>query len=177
MDKIANPLRAIGELLAGRAQPVVTPERLAASAIYDLQYRMAVIASAFEMHSKPHGVSQRRIHAARLKLLQFIACRPRLLAVLRDWSQAQHDAQLSIATSQRLRRGFLGDQMHEDVVTFLVARGILVWSGSHVATGPGSDWLTQLHSATIEQGIFAMERDVLEELLDVRITNAMLEGW
>src|SRR6202049_295348 len=120
MDKIANPLQAIGELLAGHAQPVVAPERLAPSAIYDLQYRMAVTASTFEMHSKPHGMNQRRIHAARLKLLQFVASRPRLLAVLRNWSKAQHDAQLSISTSQRLRRGFLGDQMHEDVVTFLV---------------------------------------------------------
>ena len=124
MDKIANPLKAIGELLAGRAQPVVVPERLAPSAIYDLQYRVAVIASALEMHAKPYGLNQRRIHAARLKLLQFIACRPRLLGMFRSWSQAQHDAQLSFATSQRLRRGFLGDQMHEDVVALLVARGV-----------------------------------------------------
>ena len=177
MDKPINPLQAIGELLAGRAQPVIAPERLAPSAIYDLQYRMAVIASAFEIHAKPYAFSQRRIHAARLKLLQFIACRPWLLGMLRRWGEAQHDAQLSMATSQRLRRGFLGDQMHEDVVAFLLARGMLIWSGSHIAAGPGADWLRQLHSANIEHGLFSVERDALEKMLNIRITNAMLEGW
>ena len=177
MDKIPQPLQALGELLGGRAQPVFAPERLAPSATYDLQYRIAVIASAFQLHAKPDRFSQQRIHAARLKLLQFISCRPWLLGMVRSWSKSQHDAQLSIVTSQRLRRGFLGDQMHEHVVTFLVARGILNWSGSHISAGPDVGWLGQLHSANLQHNFFPVERGVLEELRSIRITNTMLEGW
>jgi hypothetical protein len=177
MDKISNPIHALANLLSGRAQPIVVPERLAPSAIYDLEYRMSVIAAAFEIHAKPYGVAgQRRVAAVRLKLLQFVACRPWLTAMMREWSGAQHDAQLAMASSQRLRRGFLGDQMHEDVMEFLVARGVFVRIGSHIVSGNMS-FLTDLYSASVERGLFPAERRVLHELLDVQITNAMLEGW
>lgn len=176
MDNISNPLHSLAELLAGRAQLIVAPERLAPSAFYDLRYRMSVIAAAFEIHAKPYGLGQRRLHAGRLKLLQFIACRPWLIDMMREWSAAQSDAQLSIASSQRLRRGFLGDQMHEDVVAFLVARGVLAKIGSHIVS-VNADFLTDLYSVSLEQALFSAERRVLHELLNIQITNAMLEGW
>jgi hypothetical protein len=177
MNKIKNPLHEIGELLSNRALPVIAPERLAPSAIYDLQYRMAVFASAFEIHAKPYAFGQRRIHSARLKLLQFIACRPWLVGMVRKWSEARYDAQLSLATSQRLRRGFLSDQMHEDVVAFLVARGVLDRSGAHLITSAHGDFLTRLHLTNIKEDLFSVERTVLKDLLAVQITNPMLEGW
>lgn len=177
MDRVANPLEAIGELLAGRARPVIALERLAPSATYDLQYRIAVIAAAFELHAKPAGQSDRRILAPRLKLLQFIACRPWLLDMVRKWSKAQGDAQLLLATSQRLRHGYLGDQTHEEVISFLIARGMLAWSAPHVRKGPGYEWLRQVYAASAEQELFCAERAVLKDLLGIRITNPMLEGW
>lgn len=177
MDRVANPLEAIGELLAGRARPVIALERLAPSATYDLQYRTAVIAAAFELHAKPVGQGDRRILAPRLKLLQFIPCRPWLLDMVRRWSKAQGDAQLLLATSQRLRHGYLGDQTHEEVLAFLIARGMLAWSPPHVTAGPGFEWLRQVYVASVEREIFCAERAVLKDLLGIRITNAMLEGW
>jgi len=39
---------ALGELLTGRARPIISPERLAPSAIYDLKYRIAVVGAAFD---------------------------------------------------------------------------------------------------------------------------------
>jgi len=177
MDKADNPLRMIGELLEGRARPTIHPERVAPSSVYDLQYRIAVVASAFELHSKPFAVTSRRIQSVRLKLLQFIACRPALTHMLEQWSKAQHDAQLSMDLSQRLRRGFLADQMHDDVVGFLIARGELNHSGQYLAIGHEEHMLHDLHLANVRLGLFAAEREALQTLTAVRITNAMLEGW
>ncbi len=177
MDRIANPLEAIGELLTGRARPVIAMERLAPSAIYDVRYRVAVIAAAFELHAKPMAQGERRILAPRLKLLQFIACRPWLLDMVRRWSEAQGDAQLLLATSQRLRHGYLGDETHEEVLSFLIARGMLAWSAPHVTTGPRIELLRGVYVASVEQELFCAEREVLKDLLGIRITNAMLEGW
>ncbi len=177
MDRVVSPIHDLAELLSGRAQPVVIPERLAPSASYDLRYRIAVIAAAFEIHAKPFGVSgQRRISAGRLKLLQFVARRPWLIEMVRDWSGSQHDAQLAMTASQRLRRGFLGDQMHEDVIEFLVARGVFVRLGGHIVSDSMA-FLMQVYSGVVDENLFPAERDVLQELLDVKITNDMLEGW
>jgi hypothetical protein len=177
MANAVDSIQFLAELLSGQAIPVVSSERLAPSTFYDLRYRIFVIASAFEIHAKPYAPNMRRIQGARLKLLQFIACRPWLLGMVRVWSKAQHDAQLSMASSQRLRRGFLGDTMHDDVVSFLVARGILSRMNSHLADGPNTAWLGQLHSRITEEELFGRERHVLKELVSVKITNAMLEGW
>ena len=177
MDNAQDPLQMIGEMLVGRALPTVNPERVAPSSVYDLQYRIAIIASAFELHAKPFAVTSRRIQSMRLKFLQFIACRPTLTQMVEDWSKTQHDAQLSLALSQRMRRGFLGDQMHDDVISFLVARGQLKRSGQFLATGLEMRMLRELHAVNVENGLFSAERQVLARLGPVRITNAMLEGW
>jgi len=175
MSKSDNPIATLADLLAGHAQPIIVPERLAPSAFYDLQYRLFVIAAAFEIHGdSPLG--QRRINATRLKLLQFIAMRPWLLSMVRQWSAARNDAQVSFF-SQRLRRGFLGDTMHDNVIGFLVARGILVWSGKFLTAGKVIGQLQELFTDAVGLNLFSTERATLEELKDIRITNDMLEGW
>jgi hypothetical protein len=176
----SNPLQLLAELLqSGRANPAISLKRLASSSFYDLQYRMFVIAATFEIHSKQFGLQQRRIGAARLKLLQFVACRPWLMPIVRNWSEAEHDPQTLLHSSQRLRRGFIADSMHDDVVDLLVARNILVrlGTGTHLASGANVDLLAKLHLAGVEQELFSAERRILQELLDVRVTSNMLEGW
>lgn len=177
MDNSVSAIHVLGELLSGHATPVVVPGRLAPSAVYDLQYRTAVVAAAFEFHAKPYGIDKRRIHAGKLKLLQFIASRPGLMPMVQQWSDSQGDAQLSLAASQRLRRGFLSDLMHDDVIAFLAARGILVESGSHLVSEAGKGFLHEFYTATAEQGLFVSERVTLEKLRGIQITNVMLEGW
>ncbi len=174
----ATALRTlVGLLQSGRAQPLVNPDRLAPSAVYDLHYRMFIIASAFELHAKPYVLGQRRINAARLKLLQFVAIRPWLVPVIRQWSETQGYAQQSILSPQQLRRGFLGDEMHDNVVTFLVARGVFVRMDAHLASGLNTDLLKRLYSAGIENRLFSMGVRALRELIDIKISNDMLEGW
>lgn len=173
-----NPLRSLADLMRGTgAQPIVSPERPAPSTIYDLQYRLVVNACAFETHARTDLTSTRRLQAAKLKLLQFIAIRPWLLPVVRQWSASQSEPQLLLLYSQYLRRGFLGDTMHDDVIAFLEARNILIRVGAHLITGNNSDVVTSWHLAAVKHDLFADERLVLQEIRTVRITNRMLEGW
>ena len=170
-----NPLETLAGLLSGRAKVIFAPERLAPSAFYDLLYRMFIIAAVFELHSEPAFGTQ-RIAAARLKLLQFIGCRPWLLPMVRQWSETRQDAQLSMLSSRPLRRGYLADTMHDDVIGFLVARSILTWSSKHLAVG-NIDLLRNLYSRAVGDDLFTTERATIRELGDVTITNHMLEGW
>jgi hypothetical protein len=157
------------------AKPKMRIERLAPSAIYDLDYRVFVVAAAFERHAKAAPPIGRRIHATRLKLLQFIAIRPRLLPVIQTWSTAKPDEELTF-TTQDLRRGFLGDQMFDSVVAFLVARGALEWMDTQLVEGKNAVLLRVIHTAAIDNGLFELERQTIEALGGIKITVRMLEG-
>ena len=157
------------------AKPKMRIERLAPSAIYDLDYRVFVVAAAFERHAQPAPPIGRRIHATRLKLLQFIAIRPRLLPIIRAWSAAKPDEELTF-TTQDLRRGFLGDQMFDSVVAFLVARGALEWMDTHLVEGKNAALLSAINTAAIDSGLFELERQTIEGLASIKITVHMLEG-
>lgn len=160
-------------LQSSQAQPRLRTERLVPSAIYDLDYRIFVIAAAFELHAKEAPPIRRRIHATKLKLLQFIAIRPRLMSFIRSWSAAGDDETFA---AYDLRRGFLGDRMYDAVVAFLVARGALEWMGTHLAAGSNAELLANIYTAAVSADLFVSERRTLEELAHVRVTVRMLEG-
>jgi hypothetical protein len=173
-----NALEILAGLLqSGKARPDVNPARLAPSAIYDLHYRMIIVASAFEIHARPYLLGQRRIATSRLKLLQFVAMRPSLVSVMRKWSESQGFAQESILAPHQLRRGFLNDEIHDCVVSFLVARGLLGRMESHLVSVESSDFLKNLYSAALQYDLFSASLHALRELADITITNKMLEGW
>lgn len=167
----------VGLLQSGKARPDVSPDRLAPSAIYDLSYRMVIVASAFEVHARPYILERRRIATSRLKLLQFVAVRPWLVRVIRKWSESQGYAQQSILAPHQLRRGFLSDEMHDNVVSFLVAHGFLERMDSHLVSVNNSGFLKHLHSTALQNGFFSPSVQALKELVDITITNKMLEGW
>jgi hypothetical protein len=179
MAKLGQPIKKLAGLLEGtEATPVVVPSRLAPSAIYDVEYRTCVVAIAFEAFARPFGIGgQRRISAAKLKLLQFVVLRPWLLPAIREWSEGLAQGSLDLAYPVRIRRGFLSDTAHEDVVDLLVACGVFVRHGSHLLTGQKSGYLRETTKALTEAGLFQNERQVISELDDVKLTNNMLEGW
>lgn len=179
MPKLGQPIKTLVALLQGSAaKPVIVPSRLAPSAIYDVEYRTAVIGLLFEKFAKPFGLSgHRRISAARLKLLQFITLRPWLLPAIREWSKGTDQGALAIAHSIRIRRGFLSDTAHDDVINFLVACGIFFRHESHLVSGQKDHSLAEIASSIEERDLFAREREVILELDEVKITNSMLEGW
>jgi hypothetical protein len=177
---MANPTaleRLRGILESGGARPNINPSRLAPSAVYDLEYRVSIIASVFEIHSKSYLLGKRRMRASHMKLLQFVAIRPWLVPVIRQWSESLGFAQQSMFSPQQLRRGFLGDREHDSVVAFLVARGVVERIDAHVVSGANADVLMRLHLAATKNELFSASLQALRDLTEIRITNDMLEGW
>jgi len=179
VNEHGHPIKKLAALLNGSdARPVVVPSRLAPSATYDVDYRTAVIALVFEAFSKPFGEGpRRRISAARLKLLQFVAVRPWLLPAIREWSEGLAQGSLDLTHSVRIRRGFLSDTAHEDVIDLLVACGIFVRQGSHVVTGEKANHLEVIAKSITQNGLFEDERRMISILAGLRLTQSMLEGW
>jgi hypothetical protein len=175
----SSPLERLAALLdASGAQPDITPERLAPSTVYDLEYRVLIVAMAFQIHAASDKYSNRpRIPSRRLKLLQFIAMRPWLVSVIREWSLSRHNAQRSLDSKEGLRRGFISDTMHDDVLDFLVAAGALRREELHVVPGTNSSVIFDLYSEALGRSLFDAELTALRQLKAIVITNEMLEGW
>ena len=167
----------LSELLIGTsAAPYVNPERIAPSTVYDLQYRMFVVAACLRVSGRVEGAF-RKISANKLRLLQFVAMRPWLLDVVREWSASRKDRQRSLQSSQSLRRGFLSDGMHDNLIDYLVATGCLFKQKGQIAEPISSVILSDLFDASEKDGLFTTETDAIRELDEIVITNDMLEGW
>lgn len=174
-----RPLERLAALLAASgAEPDLHPDRLAPSTIYDLEYRVLIVAMAFQMHAGTDRFSARpRIQGRRLKLLQFVAMRPWLVPVIRGWSDSRRDAQRSLDYEEGLRRGFISDTMHECVMEFLVAAGALRREGLYVIPGTKSSVIFDLYAEALNRTLFRAEVEALHQLKAIAITNEMLEGW
>lgn len=177
-----EPSRAIenlaGLLQGSSAKPLLVPSRLAPSAIYDSQYRVAVICLVFDAFAKSQSIlTERKISAARMKLLQFATIRPWLLPAIQEWSEESGQAPLSLAYSTRIRRGFLSDTAYDDVMNFLVACRLFIREGGQIALGAKGGEVARIVKAIKEQGLFLSEGQAIAVLGDIKITNNMLEGW
>jgi hypothetical protein len=174
-----QPLERLAALLAASgAEPDLNAGRLAPSTIYDLEYRVLVVAMAFQMHAATDRFSSRpRIQGRRLKLLQFVAMRPWLVPVIREWSASRRDAQRSLDFEEGLRRGFISDTMHERVMGFLIAASALRREDLFVVPGIKSSIIFDLYAEARRHSLFESEGAALHQLEDIIITNEMLEGW
>ncbi len=179
MPENLGPIHQLAALLEEvKAEPVIVPARLAPSAIYDVEYRTAIVALVFARFAKPAGpVGNRKMSSARLKLLQFITLRPWLLPAVRQWSDAGKQSGFAFGHPMRIRRGFLSDSAHDDVISYLVACGRLVRAETQIISGTSSGALKDVAESIVENELFASERSVIEQLADINITNEMLEGW
>lgn len=164
-------------LSASTASPYARPERVAPSTFYDLDYRVCIVACCFEVHAKQDETLYKRLHSAKLKLLQFIAIRSWLLPVVKEWSKSRNDPQRSVWSSQSLRRGFLGDAMHDEVIDYLVAAGLMAKAQNYLTTSHADLRLNTLYAEILSSQLFVVERNTIGELSNLTITNAMLEGW
>jgi hypothetical protein len=174
-----QPIEQLAALLQNsKAEPVIVPSRLAPSAIYDVEYRTAIVALIFERFANPRPPSDyRKLSSARLKLLQFITLRPWLLAAIREWSEADQQGGFAFSHSMRIRRGFLSDTTHDDLINYLVACGIFLRKETQIVSGKNAAALTEIAKSVVEHKLFESERNVIEELANTKITNEMLEGW
>jgi len=175
MPRTNSPLSRLAGLLSGYAKPVIDVDRLAPSSVYDLDYRIALVALAFQVNSKPFTPDVRRVRTGQLKLAQFISQRPWLLPVIRSWSNSRRDHEASLLVPQHLRRGYLADTMFDDVIDFLVARGSLVRGASHLLEG-ATPLIRRIYETALQSSLFTAELEVLKELSAITMTNEMLEG-
>jgi hypothetical protein len=137
---------------------------------------MAVLALAIRIHGTAAADGSLRIDSARLKLLQFVAQRPVLMPVVTRWATKGASKESLLGSSQRLRRGYMGDGTFDHVVDFMIANGIVRWDGKYLAASSSNSYISSVLKASEETGMFASERAMLLELKSLRITNAMLEG-
>lgn len=175
-----SPIERLAELLKeSGAQPDLTPERVAPSTVFDLDYRVLIVSLAFELHAAAdqYSPNRPRLPARRLRLLQFVAMRPWLVDVVREWSAQRHDGERSLDTEEGLRRGFLGDTTHDLVMRFLLSAGVLRRDGDHVVGGPHASVLIDFNREIKERKLFATEIQALTELKTIHVTNDMLVGW
>lgn len=174
----SNPIQSLAALLEGaEAKPRVVPSRLAPSAFYDIEYRIAVLAMVFESFATPFGPSARRIHVARFKLLQFVSSRPWLIPAVREWSAGTGQASFEFALSMRIRRGFLSDNAFDDVVQLLTAIEVFERRENHIISGANAGHIKKVTTLIRDTNIFVRERNAIAELTEIRITANMLEGW
>ena len=171
-----DPIHALAELLRESEVPLaVFRDRFARSAFYDPYYRIMIIAAVLDICGKESSSGQRSIQGSRLKLLQFIGSRPWLLAMVQEWSRTRSSGRFPILSPQRIRRGFLGDTTHDQVVDLLVAHGTLIRaSGKLIASDAGP--LGSLYALAVRRELFVAERETLVKLSGTTIVNKMLEG-
>ena len=169
LDKLSLLLRGAD------AEPIVVPDRIAISTIYDLQYRVVVIACAYRAHAESDLLGVSCIPAAKLKLVQFVAIRPWLLQTVREWVATRHEAQFETLHAHTIRRGYLGDATHDRVIDYLVAREVLVRAGGQLVSGLHYSTIANLAATAESDALFEQERATIDELRSVRITAVMLE--
>jgi len=174
-----NPIQTLADLLSNsKARPLVVASRLAPSPMYDLEYRTSIIAMIFQNFAKTfeYGLG-RRMLASKLKLLQFVTIRPWLLPAVQEWSAASSQGALTLTYSARIRRGFLSDTAHEDVINFLTACNILVRQNHHLISGSKADELEKIAAISSQHGLFENELKIILDLTHLKLTTNMLEGW
>lgn len=173
MPDVSDAIRELAALLAeAGARPVL--RTVAPSTLYDSDYHVAVVACAFVLHAKPTHGGKREILGAWLKLLQFVAVRPRLASDLRRWAQTRRHADLE--TWQRMPRGYIADRIHDRVIVFLVAAQVFSRETDWVIAGPRVAAVDDVYQRIRSLDLLKDERRTLVDLLDVRPNRTMLAG-
>jgi hypothetical protein len=126
------------------------------------------------MYAKPDTDDRRQMLVSWLKLLQFVAARPRLVPDLRAWAETRRNADLE--TWRRMPRGYVGDRTHDSVIEFLVAAGVLEQDKDQLVSGPHVAVLDALYDRIRVANLFATERQVLVELFGIHPNKTMLGG-
>lgn len=164
----------LGDLLtAANAQLSIAPKVSTRSTIYDLDYRLSIVACAMASLSNPDLLGSRQVIANWLKLAQFTAMRPALLSHFLEWIDERKTPALA---SQRWRRGFVGDRTHDAVIDFLAAEGVVRRQDDLLLSGPRYSVLAAIESTVRARDVFQDERRVLAKFAELRPIKAMLGG-
>jgi hypothetical protein len=170
-----DPVKMLGEILRGIGATVtVDTNRLSRSTLYDFDYHSAVIACVFTEHATVDVEGRKSIIAGWLKLMQFVAVRPRLAEQVVSWSANRLTYQAMLW--HRIPRGFIGDETHDATVDFLVAREILDRYQDNVVGGTQVELLADIYARICRDNLFETEREVIVSLKSIRVNKTMLRG-
>ena len=171
---MADTFGQLGDILAAANAPLsIAPKVSTRSTIYDLDYRVSIVACAMHALSTTNASGAREVLANWLKLAQFTAMRPALLSHFLEWLDERKQPTLA---SQRWRRGFVGDRVHDSVIDFLSAQGALRRTGDLLVSGPRYSMLSDIESMISADDVFRDERFVLAKFGGMRPIKAMLGG-
>lgn len=171
---MADVFGQLGDLLAAaNAQLSIAPKVPTRSTIYDLDYRVSIIACAMQALSTKGDSGSRQVIANWLKLAQFTAMRPALLSHFLEWLDERKQSTLA---SQRWRRGFVGDRTHDSVIDFPCAEGAVRRADDMLISGPRYSMLSDIDEMVRGRDVFRDERFVLEKFAGLRPIKAMLSG-
>jgi hypothetical protein len=171
----SDKVRALAALLRDTgAKPRVSPDRVVRSTLYDLDYHIALVACVFFMNGEQRTDNARSMVAHWLKILQFIAVRPALLADFQSWAKSRRDQNLE--TWQKMPRGYLGDRTHDRTIELLVAGKILYRTTDVLISGERFSLLKALYENIVAKDLFASERETLRELASIRVNKTLLRG-
>jgi len=175
MPSESDPVRDLAAVLreAG-ASARVRPERVVRSTLYDLDYHVALISCVFFITAGDEAVSRHRVVAHWLKILQFIAVRPSLLADFQIWAGTRRHQDLD--TWQRMPRGYLGDETHDRTVELLVAGGLLAREGDELVAGSRFADLRRIYEDLVIRNLLHSERVTLLELSRTGVNKTLLKG-
>lgn len=175
MSSESDPVRELSAVLREiGASARVRPERIVRSALYDLDYHVALIACVFFIATADEVSRSRRVVAHWLKILQFIAVRPSLLTDFQIWADTRRHQDLD--TWQRMPRGYLGDSTHDRTVELLVAAGVLAREGDALVAGSRFADLRRIYDDLVSENLLSSERETLLELSHTRVNKTLLQG-
>lgn len=173
-DSLSSAISQLdGLLIEAGARPRLQGERIVRSTLYDPDCHVAMVACAFGICAEG-SAPNRRILRAWLKLLQFVAARPRLASDLIRWASTRRQADLE--TWRKMPRGYIGDQTHDSVVDMLVASGTIQEDGDWLHAGLNVSALESIYGGICEAKLFATERSVMEQARDLPVSKVMLGG-
>lgn len=170
-----DPIAELDALLAeAGAEPKFVRQRITRSYLYDAEYHMAMIACAFSICATIGDLGRPELLRPWLKLLQFVAARPRLAPDLIRWASTRR--QQDFETWSKMPRGYIGDRTHDAVVDLLVANGTLSERGDYLVYGAHGSTLERIFQVVFDADLFQKEREIMHKADSLRVSKAMLGG-
>src|SRR5690606_38941110 len=114
------------------------------------------------------------VDSAWLKLMQFVAARPKLAKDLATYAGSRRNRERQ--NYSLMPRGYLGDTSHDGAINYLVVSGALVRVKAGLSRSNHDHTLDTLFETIQSQRLFLSERDIISSLQQIKPSKALLGG-
>lgn len=168
LEELADLVKAAG------AHARLRPGRIVTSTLYDLDYRVAVIACALHICGEGRQNGTRGVLSHWLQLIQFVAARPGMLPEAEQWASERrrrtHEDWLGMP------RGYVEDEVHNRVVELLVATSVLRRNEGALEGGARFAALTRIYQQVEKLDLLGDERAVLTKMATMKPNMTLVQG-